>query len=55
MQIQLSVIYLSTVWGKLQGDLWRNGTAVSYALRIDDIQRFPTPGFLTDSVVLVES
>lgn len=54
MQIQLSVIYLSTVWGKLQGDLWRNGTAVSYALRIDDIQRFPTPSFLTDSVVLSE-
>ena len=54
MQIQLSVIYLSTVWGKLQGDLWRNGTAVSYALRVDDIQRFPTPSFLTDSVVLVE-
>jgi hypothetical protein len=54
MQIQLSVIYLSTVWGKVQGDLWRNGTAVSYALRIADIQRFPTPSLLTDSVVLSE-
>jgi hypothetical protein len=54
MQIQLSVIYFATLWGKLQGDRWRDGTAVSYALRIDDIHRFATPGFLTDSVVLSE-
>jgi hypothetical protein len=55
MQIQLSVIYFATLWGKLQGDTWRTGTAVSYALRIDDIHRFPTPTFLTDSVVLSEA
>ena len=54
MQIQLSVIYFATLWGKLQGDRWRDGTAVSYALRIDDIHRFATPAFLTDSVVLSE-
>ena len=54
MQIQLSVIYFATLWGKLQGDRWRDGTAVSYALRIDDIHRFATPDFLTDSVVLSE-
>jgi hypothetical protein len=54
MQIQLSVIYFATLWGKLQGERWRDGTAVSYALRIDDIHRFPTPGFLTDSIVLSE-
>ena len=54
MQIQLSVIYFATLWGKLQGDLWRNGTAVSYALRVHDIHRFPTPVFVTDSVVITE-
>jgi hypothetical protein len=54
VQIQLSVIYLSAVWQKLQGDLWRNGTAVSYALRITDVGRVPTPGFITHSVVLSE-
>ena len=54
MQVQLSVIYLATVWEKLQGARWRDGTAVSYALRIDDVRRFPTPGFLADSVVLSE-
>jgi hypothetical protein len=54
IQIQLSVVYLSTVWEKLQGGRWRDGTAVSYALRIGDVRRFPTPGFLADSVVLSE-
>jgi hypothetical protein len=54
IQIQLSVIYLSAVWQKVEGDLWRNGTAVSYALRIMDIHRFATPEFLTDSIVLSE-
>jgi hypothetical protein len=54
MQIQLSVIYLSTVWEKVGGERWRDGTAVAYTLRIQDIRRFPTPDFLSDSVVLSE-
>lgn len=51
-QVQLSVIYLSTVWEKSGGVLWRNGSAVSYAMRIGDVGRLPTPAFVTDSVVL---
>lgn len=54
VQIQLSVMYLSTVWHKMQGDTWRDGSAVSYALRLGDIHRFATPTFLTDSVILTE-
>lgn len=54
IQIQLSVVYLATVWNKVQGDHWRDGTAVSYALRIYDIQRFPSPSWVTDSVILSE-
>ena len=53
-QIQLSVIYLATVWEKAAGVLWRDGVAVSYALRIGDIVRLPVPSFITDSPVLVE-
>ena len=54
IQIQLSVVYLSTVWSKLQGQWWPNGLAVGYAVRIGDIQRLPTPSFITDSQVLTE-
>ena len=54
IQIQLSFVYISAVWQKVQGDLWRNGTAVSYALRIADVGRVPTPAFITHSVILSE-
>lgn len=53
-QIQLSVIYLATVWEKLQGETWRTGTAVSYSLRYATDERFPVPAFVTNSPVLVE-
>jgi uncharacterized membrane protein YphA (DoxX/SURF4 family) len=49
MQIQLSVLYLSAVWFKVGGETWRDGTAVSYALRIENLQRFPLPDALTTS------
>jgi putative effector of murein hydrolase LrgA (UPF0299 family) len=55
VQIQISVGYLSAVWHKVQSELWREGTAVSYALRIEDIARFPAPGFVTRSPVLIEA
>ncbi|MFC5063516.1 HTTM domain-containing protein [Actinomycetospora atypica] len=54
IQIQVSVVYLSTVWAKLQGRTWGDGLATTFALRIGDIQRIPTPSFLTDSQVLTE-
>jgi hypothetical protein len=54
VQIQLSVTYLSTVWQKVQGETWRDGTAVSYALRIADVHRVHTPDFITHSVPLSE-
>jgi len=54
VQIQLSAVYLSAVWDKVQGEMWRNGTAVSYALRIADVGRVPTPGFVTHSIVISE-
>jgi hypothetical protein len=54
VQIQLSAVYLSAVWQKIQGQTWRDGTAVSYALRIADVGRVPTPEFITHSVVLSE-
>lgn len=49
VQIQLSVIYISTVWQKLRGDTWPDGTAVSYALRQEDLLRLELPTALTGS------
>ena len=52
MQIQLSAIYLFGLWVKLQGTTWNNGTAVSYAIRISDLSRFPMPHFMSHSMLV---
>jgi Vitamin K-dependent gamma-carboxylase len=52
LQIQFSAIYLFAVWDKVRGTTWNNGTAVSIALRITDIQRFPVPGFFSHSLLI---
>ncbi|MDD7942281.1 HTTM domain-containing protein [Actinomycetospora lutea] len=51
-QVQLSVIYLATVGEKSGGVLWQDGSAVSYALRIGELNRVPVPPFLTESLLL---
>ena len=43
MQIQLSIVYLRTVYWKLRGSLWRNGTAAWYPLWVDAYVRFRPP------------
>jgi len=52
MQIQLSFLYLGSVWAKLSGASWNDGTAISYALRVGDLHRFPYPGFLSSSQLM---
>jgi hypothetical protein len=49
IQIQISIGYLSAVLGKFATDQWREGTAVGYALRIDDVHRVAVPAFVTQS------
>jgi Vitamin K-dependent gamma-carboxylase len=43
LQIQTGVVYFSTFYWKSMGILWINGTAVYYALRLEDFHRFPIP------------
>jgi hypothetical protein len=52
LQLQFSAVYLFAVWDKARGTDWNNGTAVSIALRVTDLQRFPLPGFVTHSLLL---
>jgi hypothetical protein len=51
VQIQVSVVYLATVWFKLHGTDWLHGTAVSYAARLEDFQRYAMPSVLSHSLV----
>ena len=43
IQVQVSLLYLATVWAKLKGSTWPDGTAVGYAFRLEDLTRFPLP------------
>ncbi len=50
IQIQLTFIYFSTAWEKLQGETWRDGTALFYVSRMEDLYgRMPLPEFLFQS------
>ncbi|HVE47153.1 MAG TPA: HTTM domain-containing protein [Acidimicrobiales bacterium] len=53
VQIQLSVIYLATVWDKARGETWSNGTAVAYALRNGTTQRLRVPEAVTDNLFIM--
>jgi hypothetical protein len=55
LQVQLSVIYLSSVLNKLSGFTWREGTAVSYALRQTDIGTVTLPDWLTTQPLLMNA
>jgi len=52
LQIQLSVIYLFSAFDKLGGVTWREGTAISYALRMTDIGNFSWPAAITGNGLL---
>lgn len=52
IQIQISTVYLFTVWLKAQGERWNAGTAVSDSLRVHDLVRFELPWSVTDSLLV---
>ncbi|MCA9060770.1 MAG: HTTM domain-containing protein, partial [Planctomycetaceae bacterium] len=43
MQIQICIVYLRTVFWKLRGRMWWNGTAAWYPLWVDAYVRFRPP------------
>lgn len=55
MQVQLTVIYLFSVLNKLSGTTWREGTAVSYSLRMTDIGNFVVPDWITTNALLMNA
>jgi ABC-type multidrug transport system fused ATPase/permease subunit len=55
MQLQLSLIYLTTVQVKMTGDAWPQGTAVSYALRLEDMLLLPIPDWLRTNALLMNA
>ena len=52
VQLQMLIVYFFAFWSK-SGDLWRNGTAVSTAFRLQDLQRFGELAILVDNIWVV--
>lgn len=46
IQLQICIAYAHTWLCKMEGEHWEDGSAVYYAVRYDDIIRFPLPHFL---------
>jgi len=42
----VALIYFTTVWLKMDGNLWRTGWATWFPSRLAEFYRFPVPGFL---------
>lgn len=55
MQLQLSLIYLASALSKINGGTWPQGTAVSYALRLQDLVLLSAPHWLTNSALLMNA
>jgi hypothetical protein len=52
IQIQVCVVYVWTVWHKLKGEDWFDGSAVYYATRLENMTNFTVP-FVLDSIPLL--
>jgi hypothetical protein len=45
MQVQVAIVYLTTMWHKSFGEWWLNGTATWFPPQLDEFDRFPVPAF----------
>ncbi len=52
VQLQLIVVYFFAFWSK-SGELWKNGTAVSTAFRLQDLQRFGELSVIVENIWVV--
>ena len=52
LQIEMTLIYLSSGLLKLAGKDWRSGAALYYAVQVDLFKRFPLPAFLVHDLAL---
>ncbi len=53
VQVQVSVLYLATVWSKVRGETWNDGTALWYVWHLGELVRLRPPAFVVDSLLLV--
>lgn len=55
MQVQLTLVYLATFQIRMTGDKWPDGTALSYAFRIEDMLIVPVPQWISTNALLMNA
>ena len=53
IQLQLSIVYFTTVWWKWMGTMWRDGTASYYPAQLHEFDRFPVPEFVNSQFMVM--
>jgi hypothetical protein len=53
MQIQLTLVYLATFQIRMTGEKWPDGTALSYAFRLEDMLIVPVPQWISTNALLI--
>jgi uncharacterized membrane protein YphA (DoxX/SURF4 family) len=55
LQLDIALGYALTAWAKLRGSSWHDGTALTRALRIEDLRRVAVPDWLLRQDVLLNA
>jgi len=53
MQVQLTLIYVATFAVRMTGEKWSEGTALSYAMRLQDMLIVPTPQWISTNAMIM--
>ncbi|MDT5014041.1 MAG: hypothetical protein QOD39_201 [Mycobacterium sp.] len=53
MQVQVTLIYVATFLVRMSGHKWPDGTALSYAFRLEDMLIFPLPHWVSTNASLM--
>lgn len=54
MQMQVAFIYCQAFWAKIAGEMWINGSALYYALHLEDFQKATAPD-ITNNINLLKA
>jgi hypothetical protein len=52
IQFELALLYFAAFCSKAQGTTWIDGTALYYVYHLDEMRRFPLPGWFWNPIVL---
>ncbi len=52
IQFELAMVYFAAFWWKIEGAPWREGTALSYVYRLEELHRFPLPSWFLNPTLL---